>query len=74
MATRRQQGALNVKTSLIAATIVASLVTLSVVSQLGAQGKFPMGAAPGGGTNVALIDIGYIFKNNIRFKNAMGTF
>jgi Skp family chaperone for outer membrane proteins len=52
---------------------MASLVALSVVPQLGAQPgaqSRPMGGAQGG-TNVALIDIGYIFKNHIRFKNAM---
>lgn len=62
------------KTSLIVATVVASLVALSIVPQLGAQNGMPPRASanPGhGAMPVALIDIGYIFKNNIRFKNAM---
>jgi Skp family chaperone for outer membrane proteins len=77
---RRQQGALNVKISLIVAAITVSLVALTVVPRLGAQpgaaGRPPMGSmggggGQGGGTSVALIDIGYIFKSHIRFKNSM---
>jgi Skp family chaperone for outer membrane proteins len=62
-----------VKKSLLAATVVATLVTFSLVSessaQVGGMGR-PAGGAVGS-QGIALIDIGYIFKNHIKFKNAM---
>lgn len=62
------------KTSLIVATVVAFLVALSIVPRLGAQPgmqpRAPLGAGHAG-MPMALIDIGYIFKNHVRFKNAM---
>lgn len=53
--------------------LVALLTALVLGSQLIAQGPVPPAAQPTAsrGTNVAVIDIGFIFKNAARFKQAM---
>jgi Skp family chaperone for outer membrane proteins len=70
-----------VRFPLVCATLVAGLFsTLALATQLAAQGvppasgpvrTAPAAAAPSG-TNVAVIDIAYIFKNHNRFNAAMG--
>ena len=75
---RLQQGVLNVRISLLYATAVAVvLIGAGIYIETGAnaQGQAPRGQATrnpvGSGTNVAVIDVGYIFKNATRFKQAM---
>jgi len=63
-----EQGALNVKTSLIPATVVAALVAILATTELQAQ-KAGAPAAPTGG--VAVVDVSYIFKYHGRFKQGM---
>jgi len=65
---------LNVRISLLIAAFVATVV--SGTNLLHAQGQ-PAGrpvarpTAPKSGTNVAVVDVGFIFKNAERFKRAM---
>jgi len=67
---RLQQGVLNVRITLLSATIVASMLIgpgILFENQVKAQGQ---PAAPRG-TNVAVVDVGFIFKNATRFKQSM---
>lgn len=69
--------------SLLGAAFVAGLLSVSALSAYGQQGFPPAGGnvartapapaatAPPSGTNVAVIDIAYIFKNHTRFNTAM---
>jgi Skp family chaperone for outer membrane proteins len=63
-----EQGALNVKTTLIPATCVAALVAILAANSAVAQ-KSAAPAGPSGGT--AVVDISYIFKYHGRFKQGM---
>ncbi len=63
---RIQQGVLNVRNSFLFATVVASMLIGSIAT---AQGQ-PGGSRPSG-TNVAVIDVGFVFKNATGFKRAM---
>jgi hypothetical protein len=71
---------LSVRVSLFPATLVAlaTLICLngSGLAQDGARPTAPVAppktaAAPPSGTNVAVIDVGFIFKNHIRFNSSM---
>jgi Skp family chaperone for outer membrane proteins len=67
---RLQQGVLNVRNSLLFAAVVASmLVGATIFSDIRVNAQGQAGAAKG--TNVAVIDVGFIFKNADRFKMAM---
>ena len=72
---RLQQGVLNVRISFLYATVVAVvLIGAGIYIETGANAQGQAGAArkpAGSGTNVAVIDVGYIFKNAARFKQAM---
>jgi Skp family chaperone for outer membrane proteins len=66
---------LNVRKSVLQATFVASVLCIGVVL-LQAQVRQPQAPstaprAASGGTNVVVIDIGYIFRNFQRFKSQM---
>ncbi len=70
---RLQQGVLNVRNSLLFATIVAGVLIgagLLIESGANAQGQAGAARAPSG-TNVAVVDVGFIFKNATRFKQSM---
>jgi Skp family chaperone for outer membrane proteins len=70
---RLQQGVLNVRNSLLFATIVAGVLIgagLLIESGANAQGQAGAPRAPSG-TNVAVVDVGFIFKNATRFKQSM---
>lgn len=59
---------------LFATTVAATLIVAGMLMPTGSNAQGQAGASrPGaaGGTNVAVIDIGYIFKNAERFKQAM---
>jgi Skp family chaperone for outer membrane proteins len=71
--TRWQQGVLNVKTSVLSATFVAS-VLVALFGYIFAQAQVTQPATnsrPAAGTSVAVIDIGSIFRNHQRFKKYM---
>ena len=67
--------------SLLGAAFVAGLLSVTALSAYGQQGFPPAGgniarpaptaAAPPSGTNVAVIDVAYIFKNHTRFNAQM---
>lgn len=68
---RLQQGVLNVRISLLFATMVAGvLIGPGFLFENAANAQGP-GAAPVRGTNVAVVDVGFIFKNATRFKQSM---
>jgi len=75
--TKPKQGVLSVRASLFPATLVA-LATLICLSSSGSgqEGARPTGVPkapppPPNGTNVAVIDTAYIFKNHVRFNAAL---
>jgi Skp family chaperone for outer membrane proteins len=70
---RLQQGVLNVRNSLLFATMVAGvLIGAGILIDSGANAQGQAGAPRAtGGTNVAVIDVGFIFKNATRFKQSM---
>lgn len=75
---RLQQGVLNVRKSLLFAAMVAGVLIgggISIWSSAHAQNQNAQNqAGPArapGGTNVAVVDVGYIFKNATRFKQSM---
>ncbi len=57
-----QQGVLNVKSSFLLATLVATVALVGFEAQTA--------SAQNRGTNVAVIDISYVFKNHERFKKS----
>jgi Skp family chaperone for outer membrane proteins len=61
----REQGALQVKTSLLTAAVVAGSLVIVGASTLPAQNR-PAAAATG--QSIAVIDIGAVFKGHLRFK------
>lgn len=70
-----QQGVLNVKIALVSTVFVASLIVVLglLVSDTQTQAQQPRPAPAQPGTSVAVIDIGYIFKNDEFFKKKMET-
>ena len=77
---RLQQGVLNVRKSLLFATMVAGVLIgggILLDSSANAQGQGANAQGQAGaprapsGTNVAVIDVGFIFKNAARFKQSM---
>jgi len=68
-----QQGVLSVKSQLAAVLCVAALAAVEVplFGQTPGQAMAQPQAAAGPATHVAVIDVGYIFKNHARFKAAM---
>ena len=73
--TLNQQGVLNVRTSLRLATILAGLLSVLLGAHVAmAQGtaRAPAPSAPPAAQpTVVVIDIGYIFRNHVRFKQMM---
>lgn len=69
----RQQGVLNVRIFSLCATLVAGVLFVGIYSSLSAQTQpaQPASSASAGGGRVAVIDIGYIFRNHDRFKQAL---
>ncbi|MDA1048972.1 MAG: OmpH family outer membrane protein [Planctomycetota bacterium] len=60
------------RNSLLFATAVAAiLIGAGILIDSGANAQGQAGAPRAGGTNVAVIDVGYIFKNAARFKQSM---
>jgi Skp family chaperone for outer membrane proteins len=68
MTRRSKQGALNVKTSLISASLVAVLAVAAVATLAFAQGAGGPGPS---GQNIAVIDVGLVFEKHVLFKSQM---
>ncbi len=54
-----------------ACLLLCGLVSTQVFSQAGVPIRQPLAPQAGAGTNIALLDISYIFKNHPRFKQMM---
>jgi Skp family chaperone for outer membrane proteins len=54
-----------------ACLLLCGLISSQVFSQGGTPLRQPLAPQAGGGTNIALLDVSYIFKNHPRFKSMM---